>query len=113
MKRRLHPFHSDCIGTGKVSSVALLEQRLEFAADRSGLASQFVQELALLVIDLAVGEDHLPKPGDRPGGVRPLAQYLRFVRIDLAGGQDLLFDLSQFRQCLIVLPLPLSLSESM
>src|SRR5437660_745806 len=42
---------------------ALLEQHLELAADLPGLAPEFVQEFALLVPDLAVGEDHPPQPG--------------------------------------------------
>ena len=42
---------------------ALREQRVKLQADLLGLALEFVQELALLVVDLAVGEEHLPQPG--------------------------------------------------
>jgi hypothetical protein len=42
---------------------ALLEQHVKLLADLPGLALEFVQELALFVINLAVGEEHLPQPG--------------------------------------------------
>src|SRR4051794_27880353 len=41
---------------------ALLEQHLELRADMPGLPLELVQEGALLVLDLAAGEEHLPQP---------------------------------------------------
>src|SRR5205823_14885437 len=42
---------------------ALPEQHLELAADVLGFALEFVQKLALLVTNLAVGEEHPLQPG--------------------------------------------------
>src|SRR5205809_6060247 len=46
---------------------ALLEQRLELRADLFGLALELAQEVALLIIDLALGEEEMPQPGRLPG----------------------------------------------
>jgi hypothetical protein len=59
---------------------ALREQRLELRVTFWASPPEFVQELALLVVDLA------------PGLKLP-AQDFELVAIDLAGGQDGVFDL--------------------
>ena len=39
---------------------ALREERFEFAADFLGLTFEFVEKLALLVLDITVSKEHLP-----------------------------------------------------
>ena len=58
---------------------ALPEQQVELRANRPRLALEFVQELALLVVDLAVGEEHPPQPGGLLG-------------VDSAARQDVVLD---------------------
>jgi hypothetical protein len=41
---------------------ALRQQHFELMADLLGFTVEFVQELAFLVINDAVGEEHLPEP---------------------------------------------------
>src|SRR5207245_3223612 len=57
----------------------LLEECLELRADVPGLALELTQELPLLILDLTVGEDHLPQPAGLPGA-------------DPAVGQDVILD---------------------
>jgi hypothetical protein len=56
-----------------------LEQRLELGTDLLGLAFEFVQELALVVVDLAVGKEHP-------------AQSSGFLGVDPAMRQNVVFD---------------------
>jgi hypothetical protein len=42
---------------------AFREKHLELKADILGLAFEFMEELALLILDFAVGKEHLPEPG--------------------------------------------------
>src|ERR1043165_9903563 len=58
---------------------ALRKQRLELTADLPGLALDFVQKPALLVVDFAVGEEHLPQPGG-------------LIGVDVAIRQDVVLD---------------------
>ena len=58
---------------------ALLEQYLELTADLLGFALELVQELTLLVLNLAVGEKHAPQPG-------------RLLGVDGALRQDVILD---------------------
>jgi len=58
---------------------ALGEQLLELGADLPGLAAQLVQELPLLLVDCAVGVEHLPQPA-------------RLLGVDGAVSEDVVLD---------------------
>src|ERR1019366_3294429 len=78
---------------------AFRHQRLELRADLLGLAIEFVQELALLVINLAIGKDHPTQPGGLFSVDQAAHEHVvldRLVEELLEGRRQVLHPLVQF-----------------
>ena len=77
---RLSPFPPSPRGMlGRRLLQTFLEKGLELRTDLPGLALEFVQKLALLVVNLSISEQHLPQPGGLLG-------------VDFAVREDVAFD---------------------